>query len=164
MKGAVYVAGDSRPIATLPALEIPATRVRRDPLKLDKRIHYILQAGVLITIPRTNDALKLRSFDVVAALKESGIDYLFVQSIPPAKTHRGALYRYRIETRSLAGGVRYKLEGAPAGMTISLAGLISWQVPEDFEQEEVAVIVLISDKSGQERFHTFRIRIQPPAE
>ena len=56
----------------------------RESLTLDKRINYFPTADLLVTIPATRDQLVLRKLDVVAAMEKSGIDYLYVASLPPA--------------------------------------------------------------------------------
>ena len=40
-------------------------------------------------------------------------------------------------------------------MTISKEGRLTWNVPTEFEDDEVTPVVTIKDDSGAEIFHTF---------
>jgi hypothetical protein len=114
---------------------------------------------VLITIPATNDRLIVHRFDVIEAMDKAGIDYLLVSSRPPQTMVKGSSCFYQIAVQSKKGGVKYRLETGPQGMSLNPTGLISWQVPQNFDGPETTVIVAITDNSGQEILHTFRIRI-----
>lgn len=156
--GSVCLVGNDRPLVALP--ELPELPAQVDPwaagdLTLDKRVHFLAAANLLITIPATNDALVLRKFDVMGELDRSGIDYLFVTSTPPPSAKRGESYRYPIDVKSKRGGVSFKLESGPEGMTVSPAGVVTWRVPAD--SGEANVIITIKDASGQEVFHTFNL-------
>jgi hypothetical protein len=43
-------------------------------------------------------------------------------------------------------------------MLVTTEGVVYWKVPADQPPGESVVIITISDKSGQETFHTFRVR------
>ena len=43
-------------------------------------------------------------------------------------------------------------------------GKLTWNVPKDFAEKEVDVIVSVSDASGQESFHSFKLGIVDKAE
>src|SRR5262249_57896922 len=125
----------------------------------DRRVHFIPDAKLLVTIPDTKDKLVLHRFDLDAALDKAGIDYLFVTSRPPALAGKGIEYRYQIAVKSKKGGVKYKLDAAPKGMSVSPAGLVRWSVPADLDDKDVDVILSVTDASGQEALHTFKIGI-----
>jgi hypothetical protein len=127
-----------------------------DPLALDKRGYFIPDAKLLVHVPLSNDRLILRWLDVAAGLEKSGIDYLFVISQAPTKAKRGTTYRYQMAVKSKKGGVKYKLESGPPGMKVSAAGLVTWAVPAG-DSGEKDVILTVSDRTGQEVFHTFRV-------
>ena len=55
------------------------------------------------------------------------------------------------------GGVEFELSSAPADMTISSTGKISWTVPDDFKDTKVNVIVSIKDSTGQSQYETFSL-------
>ncbi|HZY83323.1 MAG TPA: hypothetical protein VFE78_00720, partial [Gemmataceae bacterium] len=78
---AVHRAGDERPLATLPEVEVPADLGAGgpEPLSADKRVHYIPSARLIVTLPATNDRLVLHRFDVNKAK-----DAPPVQAPPPA--------------------------------------------------------------------------------
>jgi hypothetical protein len=164
---AVHLAGDSRPLLTLadlPGLENPGNpwdAARGGVLPLDKRLFLIPAAKLLVTIPSTADRLHLIRFDLEEALEKSGIDYLFVTSQPPPQFTPGQKFTYPVAVKSKKGGVKVKLESGPAGMNVSAAGLVSWAVPAAFADAEVDVLLTVSDASGQEIFHTFKVAARP---
>jgi hypothetical protein len=158
---AVHVAGDERPLITLPEMDLPASIHGQAPnsqtLPADKRIYFIPAANLIVIIPDSSDRLVLQRFDVMQALEKSGIDYLFVVSHAPVKAKKGATYRYQLAVKSKQGGVKYRVESGPQGMKISDTGLLTWDVPRSASEMELDVLLTISDKSGQEIFHKFCI-------
>jgi uncharacterized protein (TIGR03067 family) len=64
---------------------------------------------------------------------------------------------------SKKGGVKVKLESGPDGMTES-GGTLSWQVPDRGSEDEAAVLLTVSDASGQETFHSFTVAVRPDAD
>jgi hypothetical protein len=56
-----------------------------------------------------------------------------------------------------------KLEMATAGMSVSPKNEVTWKVPEDFADAEATVTLSISDATGQEVSHTFRLTKGPGA-
>jgi hypothetical protein len=160
---ALHLAGETRPLLTLADIQAPVLDERwtRTDFTMDKRIHLIPQAKLLVIIPGTNDRLILHRFDVQEALEKSGLDYLLVVSAPRTSARRGTTYRYAVRVKSKQGGVTYRLESGPAGMKVSPGGLLTWTVPGDFANVEATVILSVKDRSGQEIFHTFRVQINP---
>src|SRR5262249_25260316 len=162
-KGAVrvHLAGETRPLITLNDVILPRdiNQWDRESFGTDRRVHFIPDAKLLVTIPDTKDKLVLHRFDLDAALDKAGIDYLFVTSRPPALAGKGIEYRYQIAVKSKKGGVKYKLDAAPKGMSVSSTGLVRWSVPKDCAEKKVDVIVSASDASGQEIFHSFKLDI-----
>jgi hypothetical protein len=160
-KAAVFLTGDSRPLVQLGELE--GLRVTQQfgrgdasTLPLQKRVFFIPTAKVIIVLSPTHDKLYLHRFDLNEALEKSEIDYLLVTSSPPQQYAAGAKFSYQAEVKSRKGGVKYKIESGPKGMSITPAGLLTWDVPAGFD-EEADVILAISDSSGQEIFHTFHL-------
>jgi hypothetical protein len=62
--------------------------------------------------------------------------------------------------KSKKDGLKYRIESGPKGMAISPAGKVSWEVPADFNEKEVAVILGVTDSAGQEALHTFKLAIR----
>jgi hypothetical protein len=92
-------------------------------------------------------------------LDKSGGDYLVVLSRPPTAA-AGKLFSYRLDIRSRKGGVKAKLESGPPGLQVSQEGQVTWNVPADFKEAEGDVLLTLSDASGQEVFHNFKISIE----
>jgi len=129
-------------------------------MTLEKRIHFFPEANLLVTIPISPSKLVLRKLNVTRALEKSGIDYLFVNSIPPRSGKRGKTYEYQVEVQSKKGGLRYALDSAPAGMTVSETGKLQWEIPKKVTENPVIVIMTVGDAAGQEVYHTFRIKVR----
>jgi hypothetical protein len=123
----------------------------------EQRIHYYPRAGLLVTLAKQahGDRLVLRRVDLVELMDKAGIDYLFVTSKPPA-AKAGMPFSYRLDIRSKRGGVRVKLESGPTGMQVTPEGLVTWAVPAGGEPD-ADVLLTITDASGQEVFHNFKI-------
>jgi hypothetical protein len=160
---AVYLLGESRPLLNLTDLKLPQKApgeyTWNDALDLYQRVLFIPEAGVIITIPDSNDALNVRKFDLDQELADSGVDYLFVASTPIETAKLGETYQYPIKIKSKVGGLVFQLDSSPAGMTITKEGVISWKVAANTEQEKQNVIVSITDSKGQSVFHTFAIHL-----
>lgn len=158
----VHLAGDARLHINLAEIEglDGWDPWNRDELSLDKRVHFIPDAKVIVTIPASNDRLVVHRFDVEQALEKSGIDYLFVTSQPPTSVKKAESLTYQLAVKSKKGGLKYKLESGPKDMTISDSGKLTWQVPADFAEKETSVIVSIRDAGGQECFHTFTLSVR----
>jgi len=126
-------------------------------LNFDKRIVFTPAFGRFVFIPVENDRLELRKFDLKATLDASGIDYLVVLSLPKTRIRPRAQWEYQMQVLSKAGDVKYRLEFAPEGMTVSDAGLITWKVPAKLGDEGEKVVVLVSDKGGEQAYHSFTL-------
>jgi len=68
-------------LADLPQLEVPQS-IGGPNMDLDKRLHLIPDANLIITIPSSHDRLVLQRVDAWRILENSGIDYLIVNSPP----------------------------------------------------------------------------------
>lgn len=160
-----FVPGHDQPLARLNNVEgVSGEQIsygtNRDKLTYDQRVHFIPNARRVIAIPRTNDRLVVFRFDVEEAMEKSGVDYLVVTSDPPRTAKRGETYVYGLTVKAKKGGLKYKLESGPKGMTLSAQGRLTWAVPREFEEKEVAVIVAVRDATGQECFHTFTVSLR----
>lgn len=164
-----HLARDDRPLARLDNVEgIHHEGVSygssQDRINHDKRVHWIPDAKLLVTIPDTNNRLCLYQIDLDAAMAKSDIDYLYVTSNPPPVAVKGSTYTYPMVVKSKKGGAKVKLESGPAGMKIGADLKLTWAVPADFDQAETNVLLTVSDATGQEIFHNFRIAVRAPGE
>jgi hypothetical protein len=82
---------------------------------------------------------------------------------PPAEAAAGSAFRYAPVVRSKKGGARVKLESGPDGMRLGADGAVAWAVPADAAGTEADVILSVTDASGQEVFHTFKLAVTGPA-
>lgn len=162
----IYSVSDRRKLLSLPPLpelqvDVDDRRGFRSALGLGyyTHLHVLPMQKRLVTIPAQRDRLYVRRFDLVDALQQADIDYLFVASLPSQTAERGESYRYPIRVESRRGDVKYELEGGPDGMAISSEGILTWKPPADFAEREVGVIIQIRDASEQEIFHAYTIRI-----
>jgi hypothetical protein len=155
----LHLAGDDRPVAELTGVETPPglNTWGREPFGVDRRYHLVPSAKLLVYLPPTNDRLELHRVDVEALLSRSPRDYLVVLSRPPAEAVPGQVYAYTPAVKSKKGGVRVKLESGPDGMRVTPDGRLTWAVPADYAEKETHVILGVSDASGQETFHTFKL-------
>jgi hypothetical protein len=160
----VYMESDlGQPIATIPNLDILPPRTDyggSQTLPIDKRVHLVPAAQMLVTIPGTNDRLVAQRFDLEEALDKLGVDYLFVTSTPPTHVKSGSQFEYAVGVKSKKGGVTYRLDSAPDGMNVSPTGVITWNVPTDMATGSVSVILSVKDASAQERLHSFPLKIE----
>jgi hypothetical protein len=159
---AIHLAGDERPITTLPEVEPPAgvSEWSRPLMSADKRVHFIPSANLIVTIPDPPDRLVLHRFDALRALEKSEIDYLLITSRPPASVQAGTTLSYPIAARSKKGGLEYQLQSGPKGMTVSPAGLLTWAVPAGVAAGDVDVLVSVHDAAGLERLHRFTLQVR----
>jgi hypothetical protein len=152
-----FVLGDSRPFATLGKVDFGAKDSGDASLPFDKRLWFLPEAKLIVTIPTGNDRLVLHRFDPDQALEKSDVNYFLVTSQAPATFPKGGTYRYQLVARAKKGPVKFKLESGPPGMKIGPNGQLTWDVPADFVEAQVDVIIAVSDATGQEIFHTFKI-------
>src|SRR5205823_704294 len=103
----VHLAGDNRPFVAVDGIEGADGRDTSG-LPVDKRVHLIPDARVLVTISASRDRLTLRRLDVARALERSGVEHLVVVSRPPEAAKRGGNYAGRLVVRSSTGGIQCK--------------------------------------------------------
>jgi hypothetical protein len=162
----LHLAGDARPLAPLRQVELPR-RINgwdREPLGTDQRVQLIPSAKLLVVLPRSNDRLDLYRVDADQLLDKADRDYLLVPSSPPLETAKGATFTYAPVVKSRKGGVKVKLESGPGGMRLTPEGTLTWDVPRDFADPDIDVILTVSDASGQEIFHSFKAAVRDKVE
>jgi hypothetical protein len=162
----VYVAGQEEPFAHLEDVEgvLPEQVAfgggNAAKLTPDQRVHFIPDARLIVTVSAANDRLILYRFDVEQALASSGKDYLVVTSQPPRSVRKGGTYTYQIRGVSSKGGIQYRLDSGPAGMTLGAGGELTWRVPGDHAEKETVVITVVEDAGKQECYHPFTITVR----
>jgi hypothetical protein len=155
--------GEEKPVAELGDLEGLDIPKDFNPstargLQLYDRVFLVPDAEVMAVV--NGDATKVRmyKFDVVALLDKAGVDYLLVTN-RPERAVRGETFTFRPNVKSKKGGVKVKLETGPEGMKVAGDGTVTWDVPRTFAEDSATAILVISDKSGQEMFHTLKLLV-----
>jgi hypothetical protein len=127
-------------------------------LQLYNRVFIVPDAKAIAVLHGTADKITIHKLDVEEALDKAGIDFLFVTSKPSGAVC-GETFTYKPEVKSRKGGVKIKLDAGPEGMKVAADGTVTWAVPENFADTSVQVILTVSDGSGQETFHTFKLPV-----
>lgn len=159
---ALYMTGNAQPIATLKNMELPVANeawIRHD-FTQDKRVLFVPEAKLIAIIPNSSDRLVLHRLDVDATLEKSGVDYLYVTSPPPVAAFKATPFQYTPNVKSKKATIKLKLEVFPEGMLVQPNGALTWDVPADFADKETVVSLTISDDSGKEILHTFKLLIE----
>jgi hypothetical protein len=131
---------------------------RRFPI--EKRAFLIPDAELLVTVNAARTGLFLRKVNVQAEMAKAGADYyLYVEGEPPQVVTRGGSMRYPIIVKSSAGGVTFKLEAGPPGMSVSTDGVLTWRAPAT-GMEFASVIVSIQDSLGKLTYHAFVLAVR----
>jgi predicted Zn finger-like uncharacterized protein len=160
----LHLAGDSRVLATLPALEGlgKADDFAASPWPHDKRLFLIPRAKVVVTLPVPADKVHLRRFDPDEAALKGGVDYLAVTGDPAPAAVKGTTFSYPLSVKARKGGAACKLEAGPAGMKVSPEGRVTWDVPADFGRGEAAAVVSVRDAGGQAGLLAFTVAVRGP--
>jgi hypothetical protein len=161
---ALHMQGDARVLAKLTGLDLPdgINPWGRERVTIDQRLLFCPDHKVIVTVPSTDDRVVLYSFDVDQAMQKAGIDYLYVASHPPLQAEPGQTWSYEMAVRSRKGAVKVKLGSGPGGMTTTEDGKVTWAIPASFEAKEVNVVLNVTDASGQEVLHSFKVRVGDP--
>jgi hypothetical protein len=163
-RAAVYLTGESTPLLDLGNLEELKGLKVEDGTKydftLDKRVHFVPAAKLLVTIPPSNDELVVRPVDVVGTLGKSKTPYLFIASHPPRTAFRRQKYGFELAVQSNRTGFKYTLNSGPAGMAISPEGAVTWQVPADFDEDDPEVIISVTNAAGREAMLSYKLRVR----
>jgi len=158
----ICTSNDRRIIYTLSKIEevSPESQLEWGRVGGEPRVYFIPSAETLITLPIGDKQIVLRRINLPEALKEQGVDYLYVDSFAPVQAYRGQEWRYQITAHSSAGTMAYKLESGPDEMTVSADGVVEWTIPAHFKDDSVSAIVSIQDKSGREALHTINFDVK----
>jgi len=157
----VHVGPDCTKLCKLLDVPISIDTLRRPILiGYDRRLYYVPQARLLVTLPATNDVVALRSLDLKKEMGQHGAEYLAVTSVPPGVVAVGSRLNYQIDVLSSDGKLKFKLEEGPEGMTVSDSGEVRWPVAVRPIGGDVKALVTVTDGSGSETFHKFTIRVE----
>ena len=140
-----------------PVLDQSIPQSSESGLSADRRIWLFPGEKVLITVPKSNDRLVCRPINVGELLDQSGVEYLYVASRPPTSAEVGLAWSYSVAVKSRVGGLKVVPENLPEGMTHDSKQMLSWTPRETGTS---TVILRLSDSSGQELYHTFRITVR----
>ena len=153
-----HIAGDGRPLFKIAGPE-PSRGGGQPTMPPDRRYFLVPGAKMLGFVPETDDKIVVRRFDLDDGIEKSGLDYLYVSSRPSLTARKGGEFAYTVTAKSKKGGVQVRLETGPDGMKATPAGVVSWKVPAGFADRSADVVLTVTDASGQEVFHTFKIAI-----
>jgi hypothetical protein len=131
-----------------------------DDFTIEKRFYLVPAANLLITIPPANDRLVLRRLDIGESLSKVGDDSLVVTSPAALTADAGQSFRHQVAARSTTGGLKYAVALGPSGLTVSPEGALGWDVPGEWKGRQETVVLSVTDGSGGERFHLFRIAVR----
>lgn len=186
--GSIKTKQDSKPIKTLSAKlrSYSCDRVLLKPqsIKLDAddflfsdresplvgRVFYIPEANVVLTTPNSMDRLVAYRLDLESELKQSGVEYLYVDSDPNFALDIGDELDYQIKVKSNDNSkLAFEILSGPSGMTVDDKGLIRWKVPPGFiptsyeknrgssQPDHIVVTVNVADQKRQSAKHRFLI-------
>lgn len=157
----LHYADEARPVAVLKFDVAAIAAARVEAIARNERFSYSPAEKTLTLLASAPDRLLVKRFDVEAAVSKVDFDLLVVTSTAPATFTPGEAFRYQVETRSKRGGVRYRIESGPTGMTVSSTGLVQWQPPAEASGMQNAIL-LVTDGSGAEKFHNLRLQAARP--
>lgn len=160
----IHLTGHDGALITLPKVDMPGGEESdfkaRGRIALDQRIYFAPHANVLATLPVSNDTVVLRELNLEQELTRAGIDYLFVASRPPARIVNGESFQYQLNVKSRRGEVRCSLAAGPSDMQVTAEGHVTWKAKQN-DANPRNVIIAVTDASGQEMFHAFKLTVEP---
>lgn len=163
-KASISVIDSDQPLADLPDLELGDNRGNAswsaNDFTIDKRVHFIMQANQLVTIPFTNDRLIVQPFNLRETLDKAGLEYFYISTMPGRQFVPGKTFRYAAAAESSKAGVQFELSSGPEGMKMSAAGDLVWDVPADFKPENASVLITAKLPDGKTMHQTFTLRAQ----
>jgi hypothetical protein len=131
-------------------------------IAFDHHVFLIPDAKLLAVLPISKDRLVLYRFDLDALLLRSEIDYLFVGNDLPAHVVAGTTFTHELDVKSKKGGVKFKVESGPDGLSVSPDGKLTWAVPSGLVGKDVEITFVIADASGQEKRQSFNMTATAP--
>ncbi len=160
--GAVNATNSGEPLVPLPQFEefskLSNPSWNQNDFTFDKRIHYVVQADQIVSIPFSNDQLVVRRFSLSEAHRKLGQDYLYVSSVPSPRFIPGEIYQYSIDVVSSRKSVKFKLINGPDGMTISDTGELLWTVPANWPEQVTRIILSVSNAAAASTYQSIKIK------
>lgn len=127
----------------------------------EPRVRFLPEEKLVATICNGNDHVIVYPVDLLKLMVASGKSDLVFISNPKTEAGPGEAVIYVPEAISPAGSVKYKLDKAPSGMTLSTDGKISWKASAAGSKATVAVSA--TDASGKSATQSFEIVVTAPA-
>lgn len=154
----LFMLGDKEPITTYAST--PVCKYGWEELRgfgIEHSLHLIPQAKLLVVVPGPRNELRLYPCDLDAVLDKLDRDFLVFTSTPPRQFEKGKVFRYEAQVRAKKGPIEVKIDSGPNGMSMTPTGTIEWNVPADFAQDRLDVILRAKDGGGKEMFQTFSL-------
>jgi hypothetical protein len=155
----VYMLGDRQPLMSFQRTALCAYNdwSKLGKLGIENSVYLNPKAKVLVVVPAGHDELRLYPADLDAALEHSNREYLYFASSPPATFQSGKTFEYQAEAKAKKKPLVFSLATAPDGMKVDNTGKVTWQVPADFADRRVDVILSAKDANGKEVFQTITL-------
>ena len=151
--------------ALLPRLELPigekvlGPTSSSDAFTLDQRVYWIPDEKVLAILPRSNDRVLIRRFDMDIELADSLHHYLFVASEHPRYATAGKTMTYKMIVKSRREIASFKVLSGQDGMTVSGEGELTW-TPSENDVGNQVVRVSITDDRGMKILYAFSLFVE----
>jgi hypothetical protein len=152
----IYAFGQSKLIAHLKDADPLAGRLP-DPFSLarvSEQVFLIPRARALIVLQARELRVRVLPVELEAEMARSGVKVPWVTSEPPRTFKVGTPLRYRMEVKSTAGGLKFKLEEPGAGLDVSADGVLTYKAPAD-APSEVRATIRVMDANGGTSLHSF---------
>lgn len=159
-KGIVRMIGAEASLANLPptGLEPPDASGRYSGPNLDKRLYLDVEAGILVSIPFSDDKVLVQPFDLHAELKKTATDYLVATAPKKTMFEPGGIYQNKIQVETNRPNIGYRLLSGPKGMEISPTGVLVWKVPGLYQPNIVDVILSITSDGNHQTYVAFKLK------
>jgi hypothetical protein len=159
-KGIVRMVGAEASLASLPptGLEPPDASGRYSGPNLDKRLYLDVEAGILVSIPFSDDKILVQPFDLHAELKKTATDYLVATAPKKTMFEPGAIYKNKIQVETNRPNIGYRLLSGPKGMEVTSTGDLIWKVPGLYQQNIVDVILSITSDRDHQTYVAFKLK------
>jgi hypothetical protein len=162
----IFAPGTSRPLLTLPDVEVPMAAGEHDPesLPMKDRLFFAPHLSRIISVPLPCDRIVIQPFEFDDELSKRKGDYFFVLSPPAFEVEPRKAWNHQIETRTRRTDLTYRLESGPPGLAVSPSGMLTWGKPRGAPESAQRAGVTISDGVDRELFYEFQltIRLKPP--
>jgi hypothetical protein len=127
----------------------------------DSSFWFLPDLKSFVTLNWDRQRISIYPFDIEEVLKKKGDPWLFVTSIPPLNAVRGSALSHQFRALSSFDTVEYSLESPVEGMSLSLQGELTWNVPLGFEQDSVRILIRATSNDS-EAFAQFELTVQDP--